>query len=632
MAPKKRAGAADPAEVMKETLRIIQTGSYKAPGGNVVKLDVRRLRSAPSRAVMYKEVASEQMPSGAMRVRLFNGCTIEAAHRLSAEAGGAAPLVLDFASDSNAGGGCRSNQRGTQEESLCRQTSLLPSLERLAYPIPRLGVVYAPDICVIRTEEAGGYALRAEPFWINVIAAALPNCGGELDGKQRGFVAQKIRSVLNVAAKHGHTQLVLGAWGCGAFGNVAGDVANVFRTELRRANGLDIVFAVTGRNFEAFRCVLQADVMSHSMSDAVHTQASISFDQDNQEAFVGASQVPQAELECIVPLAFERDLSDEYAGRGASRHDVPTLEQWKQHRDAAAQAQRARDWPRCIDELRTALMFRPDWAQGHIGLHDIFLRLGDVSEASRALSDGLVCCAASLSSVIASQVSECDVHEAEQDAKKGSSAQDLLDGMSFLAQKISTAPSKSDPCAVLGISTLNDDGSARIFYHKDGPLLDIAPSPLRLLFLDTDGVLNVAQSADGGLLISELVVRVRSVLVETGAIVVLSSSWRHWGNLRTLIIGALPACSVVGQTPAGFRNESRPCEIAHFLESVGEIRAVSSWAVIDNMDLLSISQSSKGDAVLPFLPELERRFVRTDKSVGITDMNAAHLIRILSSK
>ena len=44
--------------------------------------------------------------------------------------------------------------------------------------------------------------------------------------------ADRIRSVLHAARLAGHPNLVLGAFGCGAFGNPAGPVAAVFRQQL----------------------------------------------------------------------------------------------------------------------------------------------------------------------------------------------------------------------------------------------------------------------------------------------------------------------------------------------------------------------------------------------------------------
>ena len=43
------------------------------------------------------------------------------------------------------------------------------------------------------------------------------------------LVYQRINSVLLTAAYYGYTHLVLGAWGCGAFGNDPDVVAKLFR-------------------------------------------------------------------------------------------------------------------------------------------------------------------------------------------------------------------------------------------------------------------------------------------------------------------------------------------------------------------------------------------------------------------
>ena len=135
-------------------------------------------------------------------------------------------------------GGYKSNQQGTQEESLCRRSNLACGLESLEYPIPALGAAWVPDVCVFRADERAGYQLLETPFWIGgVIACALRNFRSDTE-KDLEFVRQKIETVLAVAASQGHTSLVLGAWGCGAFGNDAPLVARLFAEALRLANGI----------------------------------------------------------------------------------------------------------------------------------------------------------------------------------------------------------------------------------------------------------------------------------------------------------------------------------------------------------------------------------------------------------
>ncbi|KAI8814140.1 hypothetical protein BJ742DRAFT_671978 [Cladochytrium replicatum] len=126
-----------------------------------------------------------------------------------------APLVLDFASDTNPGGGWRGNQQGTQEESLCRSSSLGLTLENSdCYPIPWHGAVYVPDVCIVDDESS---------FWVSVVAAALRPDADE------DWIRTKTEGIIKFAVERVYAYVVLGAWGCGAFGNDPGLVAEGFR-------------------------------------------------------------------------------------------------------------------------------------------------------------------------------------------------------------------------------------------------------------------------------------------------------------------------------------------------------------------------------------------------------------------
>lgn len=219
----------DHAAVMTETRRILGSGHYKVEETKV-KLDRSRLRGAPHRCIRLGDlpimIIRAEKPTTPCRVRLLQCDALEAAEALSLEHE-SQPLVLDFASGSNPGGGAKSNQQGTQEEDMCRRSSLLATLEQQEYPLPT-GGLYAPDVCVFRGPGVSGYPLIAKPFWVSVLACEMPNCG-DMGPKERAFVAQKIRQVLHVALQQGHSAVVLGAWGCGAFGNDPKIMASVFK-------------------------------------------------------------------------------------------------------------------------------------------------------------------------------------------------------------------------------------------------------------------------------------------------------------------------------------------------------------------------------------------------------------------
>jgi len=153
-------------------------------------------------------------------------------------------MVLNFANPVNPGGGAR---RGAyaQEENLCRRSSLLLSLESdeakkyYGYNIHNSlkdkagnnygtnSLMLTPYVEVIKDKNYE----RKEYAEVAVLTSAMPIIANKWDISEEypDLVYQKINSVLLVAAHYGYTHLVLGAWGCGAFGNDPEVVARLFR-------------------------------------------------------------------------------------------------------------------------------------------------------------------------------------------------------------------------------------------------------------------------------------------------------------------------------------------------------------------------------------------------------------------
>jgi uncharacterized protein (TIGR02452 family) len=75
--------------------------------------------------------------------------------------------------------------------------------------------------------------------------------------------------VVQVAAAHTHRSLVLGAWGCGVFGNEPATVADAFATAIHQIRAFDhVVFAILDRGrhttADAFATRLGVDTRSGS--------------------------------------------------------------------------------------------------------------------------------------------------------------------------------------------------------------------------------------------------------------------------------------------------------------------------------------------------------------------------------
>lgn len=248
----------DAARMGLEAVQILTDGGYVAPSGRAVKLGAEVERARRS-TVSYPPTKAPPAPvtgGKTLRLEAVNGSSLAAAKRLVDE--GCAPAVLNFASAKHPGGGFRTGARA-QEESLCRASALFACLEgdpmyshHEAHrdPLYTSWAIYSPLVPVFRGDD---HALLEVPWRAAFITAAAPNAKVVLERQpgRRGEVSraleERVRRVLAIAAGHGHEALVLGAWGCGVFGNEPAEVAQLFDEALRGAYAgrfSRVVFAV----------------------------------------------------------------------------------------------------------------------------------------------------------------------------------------------------------------------------------------------------------------------------------------------------------------------------------------------------------------------------------------------------
>ncbi len=157
-------------------------------------------------------------------------------------------LVLNFANPVNPGGGVRRGARA-QEEDLCRRSSLLLSLEsQLAkqyYEYNKslntyLGsdaIILTPNVEIIK--EVDG-SMFDESIIVSVMTCAAPMITHGKEGlteeEYQEMFYRRICGMLKCAAYWGYQVLVLGAFGCGAFGNDAKLVSDLFYKALKEFN------------------------------------------------------------------------------------------------------------------------------------------------------------------------------------------------------------------------------------------------------------------------------------------------------------------------------------------------------------------------------------------------------------
>lgn len=173
--------------------------------------------------------------------------TLTAAHQLTSEAisdSGNRKVrvgILNMASMLAAGGGFL-NGASSQEASLCMRTTLLPSLHDEFYRLPEVGGVYTPDVLVFRDVQGEDLDKR-DRWFVDCVSAGMlrfPNItvdektgqGSYSSDKDRALVLEKMRAVMRIFQSKNVSKIVLGAWGCGAFGNPVGEIAAAWRKAL----------------------------------------------------------------------------------------------------------------------------------------------------------------------------------------------------------------------------------------------------------------------------------------------------------------------------------------------------------------------------------------------------------------
>lgn len=177
--------------------------------------------------------------------------------------------ILNFA-DALMPGGLVKTGANTQEECICRCSNIYEcliqdvcdkeyygfndNLEDVTYS-NRL--IYSEDVLIFKDES---YDLIANPFTADVIS-----CPAPVHCKDMTIWEDRIKCILASAANHNCDTIILGAWGCGAFGNSAEIVATAFKNVLNEYKLFNkVIFAIRpvdrsdkADNYDVFRRVIK---------------------------------------------------------------------------------------------------------------------------------------------------------------------------------------------------------------------------------------------------------------------------------------------------------------------------------------------------------------------------------------
>ena len=169
---------------------------------------------------------------------------------------------LNFASHKRPGGGYRavmgtSMPLKTQEEDLFRRSNLpeIMDTEEVREYYPLKGVCGLYCVATVAKDKSLN---TIEPFDTGIITApAVVNPTYE----HQELVRRKVRLIFNIAHDKKHKNLILGAWGCGVFGNDPEVIAKLFEQYLiNDFKGVfeKVIFAIPGKestNYKVFASV-----------------------------------------------------------------------------------------------------------------------------------------------------------------------------------------------------------------------------------------------------------------------------------------------------------------------------------------------------------------------------------------
>jgi len=141
------------------------------------------------------------------------------------------PLVLNMASFYHPGGGVAKGA-STQEEDLFRRSNAHVTHNAEYYPLKKDEMIYSPQVTIARASRDQKYKFIKEQTVGMIACAALkkPNLiNGNFNNRDHNMMLEKIQSLFLTGIQFGHDSLVLGALGCGAYGNPPHEIANMFK-------------------------------------------------------------------------------------------------------------------------------------------------------------------------------------------------------------------------------------------------------------------------------------------------------------------------------------------------------------------------------------------------------------------
>lgn len=209
-------------------------------------------------ATSYHECDEPELSGGVQQIVVADTDSVTAAIRYQS----GRTAILNFASYKNPGGRFLDGSMA-QEEALCHESILYNVLKRFeksyyeknreqknrALYLNR--ALYSENVLFLNDE--GEYRF-------DVITCASPNYGAAKKycnvtrEENREVLESRIRFVLSLAEEKGIDTLILGAYGCGVFGQDPAEVSRIFHENVAKTRIRRVIFAIPGGpNLKAFQ-------------------------------------------------------------------------------------------------------------------------------------------------------------------------------------------------------------------------------------------------------------------------------------------------------------------------------------------------------------------------------------------
>ncbi len=259
----RRFGKVELSEIAHETLRILDDGVYYLDDNSEISI-ADDLAAAVAGTTLYTKKLLVDRGNPPPYETVFTATkqtTLEGCAYLAH--GCESVVALNFASARHPGGGFLTGANA-QEESIARSSGLYACIRNNElYEINARNnfsclyshsMVHSPRVPVFGNDRG---KLLKRPYLVSFISAPAPNA---YEATKRGVSQQRIDEtmleridrVLALALEHKHDGIVLGAYGCGVFGNDVRAVAGAFRQLLSSSDKYGgcfkhVHFATTGQ-------------------------------------------------------------------------------------------------------------------------------------------------------------------------------------------------------------------------------------------------------------------------------------------------------------------------------------------------------------------------------------------------